>query len=122
MPAAVPALLAWAGVAVHAVALVLVRRRGHTGTAIAWVNLATSLAVLAYWVPRWYGVLTRGTLWYLSDQALPCYAALVALLCTLTLAGRVQAGAAHWLAFGLHAIVLFAAALFLTFFRLNRLF
>ncbi len=117
-----PAVIAWAGLSLHAAAALIVWRRQVGIAPIVWVNFVTSLSVLGWWAIRWYGTLTRGTSWTVSDQALPLYAFLVCLLCGLTASGRTPGGAVHWPLFLLHAIVLLAAALFLTFFRIGRLF
>ena len=116
-----PALIAWAGLALHLATGIAARRPGGGLQLIALVNLGSTLCVLAYWGARWFGTLTRGTQWYLSDQAMPAYAALIAMAAALTLTGRAQLTWLHWLAFVLHAIVLLLAALYLSFARFGRL-
>jgi hypothetical protein len=118
----VPAATAWTGFSLHVAAALLVWRRPAGIAPIVWVNLITSLTVLAWWATRWYATLTRGTGWVLSDQATPLYAFVICMLCGMTAAGRSPGAAVHWSVFVLHAIVLLAAALFLTFVRLGRLF
>ena len=117
----IASLIAIGGLVLHLVVGVLAFRRGPPPTLLVWLNLATGLGVLVYWVPRWYSYLADGIVWYATDQLLPLYALLVCLLSVLTLANRVSGHRLHWLVFGLHAIVLLVAALFLTFFRVNRL-
>lgn len=114
--------VAWLAVAVHAAVMVAVRRRMTGFSVVPLVNLATALCVLAYWVPRWYGYATRGITWYVSDQALPLCAILVCVLSGMSLAGRYHGTLPHWLVFGVDGLALLAAALFFTFFKMNRLF
>ena len=115
-------VIAWIAVAVHVVIAIAVRRRMTDLPFVPLLNLATALCVLAYWGQRWYGYLTKGITWYLSDQALPLWAILVCVLSGLSLAGRYNGTLPHWLVFGIDGLVLLAAALFFTFFRMNRLF
>lgn len=133
MPRTTPAVLAWFGLAAHLVvgmaALVTRRHPGPEAGALPrplpWLNLAVALGVLAYWARAWYGSLARGVTWYASDQAVPLYAALVALASGLALAGwfaGAGARAVHWTVFGVDAVVFAAAVVYLTFARFDRLF
>jgi hypothetical protein len=89
---------------------------------IALFNLVAAVAVLAYWGRRWFGYLFRGITWYATDQLVPAYALLVSLLAILALSGRYQGLPAQWMIFGANTLVLLGAALFLTLFRMTRLF
>ncbi len=77
------------------------------------LNLVMALAVIAYWVPRWYSYVARGITWYATDQLVPAYAILVCLLSGLALSGRYRGMVPHWLVFGLDAAVLVAFAAFI---------
>ena len=114
-------VLAWLAVALHAVVGVFVARRITALPLLPIVNGLVALAVLAYWVPKWFAVVTRNIVWYWSDQALPVYALVVLVLVGTTLAGRTALPVVHWSVFVLHAVVLLAAALFFTFFRMDRM-
>lgn len=85
------------------------------------LNLATALCVVGYWITWWYAYLFRGILWYATDQLVPLYAILVCVLCAFTLTGRYAAMWPHWLVFGIHTMVLLAAAVFFSSFRITRL-
>lgn len=114
--------VAWLAFAAHVAVAVAVRRRVTDLSLVPLVNLVVALCVLAYWGQRWYGYIAKGITWYFSDQLLPLCAILVCLLSGATLSGRYHGTAPHWVVFGLDAIVLLAAALFFTFFKMNRLF
>ena len=127
----VPATIACIGVAAHLVVGVMALRRPAGLSAppllplVPLLNLAVAVCVLGYWAHDWYGYLMRGVTWYASDQLVPLYAAVVAVLSALALAGRYDGRLAHgfqWFVFAVDALVLVAAALFLTFARFNRLF
>jgi len=114
--------IAWLALAAHAAVAIAVRRRVTDLPLVLLVNLAAALCVLAYWGQRWYGYIAKGVTWYVSDQMLPLYAVLVCLLSGATLLGGYHGTLPHWVIFGIDALVLLAAALFFTFFKLNRLF
>jgi len=122
-----PAMLAWIGVAAHLVVLVAMLRRPavlESRPLLPLLNLAVAACVLAYWINEWYGYVARGITWYASDQALPAYAALVAILCALALTGRFDGRLAHgfqWLVFVVDAIVFAGAAFYLSFARFDRM-
>jgi hypothetical protein len=78
--------------------------------------------VLAYWGRRWFGYLFRGITWYATDQLIPLCALLVFILAILTLSGRYNGVGLHWVIFVITTLVLLAAALFFSFFRMTRLF
>lgn len=86
------------------------------------LNLTTAAGVLAYWGYRWYGYLFQGVTWYASDQLVPLYAILVCALSVISLSGRHQATALNWVAFAIDSVVVIGAVLFVTFFRMRRLF
>ena len=115
------AAIAWIGLAAHVVVGVMALRSGGSRPLVPLLNLITASCVLAYWANKWFSYLFRGITWYATDQLVPLYAILVCALSLLTLTGRQIPGALTWLVFGIHLVVLMAAALFLTFFRMNRL-
>ena len=80
-----------------------------------------SACVLVYWMRNWYSYLFHGITWYASDQWMPLYALGVCVLAGLTLAGKYRGAVPHALIFGSHTLVLIAAALFFTFFRMDRM-
>jgi len=133
IPRIAPAIFAWVGVAGHLLVggagVVSRRPAALSAHSLPWLmpvlNLTVAACVLAYWARAWYGYAARGVTWYASDQAVPLYAAVVAIAAGLTLVGRFNGRMAHtiqWLAFGVDALVLIAAALYLTFMRIDRLF
>jgi hypothetical protein len=133
IPRNAPATLAWIAVAAHlVVGVVSVASRRPAGLPthpLRWLlpalNLIVAACVLAYWARAWYGYATRGVTWYASDQLVPLYAAAIAVASALTLAGRFDGRVGQsiqWLAFGVDALAVTAAALYLTFMRIDRLF
>lgn len=114
--------VAWLAVAVHIAAAIATRRRLSDLPLVPLVNLGMAVCVLIYWAQRWHGYLARGVTWYATDQLLPLYALLVCALAALTLGGRYAGTLPHWVIFGVHAVGVCLAALFLTFFRIGRLF
>ena len=96
-------------------------RRGSAVPLIPLVNLAGHACVVAYAVTRWYGVIAHGTIWYGTDQLLPLYALAVCVFSLLTLSGKVSGVPVHWAIFGVQSVVLMAAALFVTFFKMTRM-
>lgn len=114
--------LAWTAVAIHVCGGTIAWRRGTTIPLLPLINLATALCVVAYAAKDWVDVFTRGITWYASDQLLPAYAIFVCVFAGLALSGRIAAAPWHWAIFALHLAALLAAALFFTFFRMNRLF
>ncbi|MEO7355661.1 MAG: hypothetical protein ABIZ70_15040 [Gemmatimonadales bacterium] len=113
--------LAWIALALHLLIGASVLRHRGPPSQLAWLNFAVAAAVLLYWGTKWYSYLFRGITWYLSDQWLPALAIVVCIVAALTIAGRYQGSAFHWLVFVVDTIVLIGAALFLTFFRMTRL-
>lgn len=114
--------LTYLAVIVHLTIGVFAWRRGSAVPLLALVNLATAACVVVYALNDWYGVITRGIIWYGTDQLLPLYALAVCIFSIASLMGKVVATPVHWLIFSVHLIVLIAAALFFTFFRMTRLF
>jgi hypothetical protein len=114
--------ITWLALGIQLVVGAAVLRHKAPASLIPLLNLIAGGAVLVYWGRRWFDYLFRGITWYLTDQWIPAYALLVCVLAGLTLAGRFQGTAAHWLIFGLNTLVLLGAALFFSFFRMNRLF
>jgi len=113
--------MAWLGFIVHLVVGLVALRRLGTLPLVPVVNGAIALAILAYWVPRWYSYFFQGITWYASDQAFPLYALAVLGLCVATLAGPFKGPMLHGLVFSFHGLLLLAAALFFTFFKMDRL-
>ena len=113
---------AWLGFAAHVLVGVIAWRDRSYISLIALLNLTTAACVLAYWACRWYGYLFRGITWYATDQVIPLYAVLAAVLAGLALSGRYPATVPNWLVLAFDGVVLLGAALFFSFFRLDRLF
>ncbi len=100
---------------------VMALRSGGSRSLVPVLNLITASCVLAYWANKWFSYLFRGITWYATDQLVPLYAIMVCVLAAVTLTGRHPAVVLNWLVFSIHLVVLIGAALFLTFFRMNRL-
>jgi hypothetical protein len=118
-------MLVWLGLGAHLVVGVVALRRPAGLPAhplLPLLNLAVAVCVLAYWAHEWYGYVARGVTWYASDQVVPLYAAAVAVVSGLALAGRYEGRLAHWLAFAVDTLVLVVAALYVTFVRFDHLF
>jgi len=111
--------VAWLAVAVHAAVGVAAWRRPAGPPLVPLLNLVAALCVVAYWAQAWYGYLAQGVTWYATDQLLPLYAIAVCILSALALAGRGPGALAHWIVFAVDALVLLAAALFFTVFRMK---
>jgi hypothetical protein len=114
--------LAWLAVAIHLLVGAAVLRHKVSVSLLAVLNLVAGALVLVYWGRRWFGYLFHGITWYATDQLIPAYALVICLLAVLTLLGRYQGVGVHWFIFSLNALVLLAAALFFSFFRMTRLF
>lgn len=114
--------LAWSAFIIQVLMGVAVVRHKASSSLLVVLNLMAAGAVLVYWARRWFGYLFRGVTWYATDQLIPAYALLVCILGVLTILGRYQGGGIHWWIFGLNTLVLLAAALFFSFFRMSRLF
>ena len=111
----------WSAFALHLLVGVVAQRRWTGFPLLPVVNLAVALCVIAYWAPKWYNLLNKGLDWYASDLWMPLYAVLVTLIATLTLTGRYGGTAPHWIVFAIDTLVLLAAALFFSMFRMDRL-
>jgi len=114
--------VAWLALAIQLLVGAAVVRHRASVSLLAVLNLVAGASVLVYWSWRWFGYLFRGITWYATDQLIPAYALVICLLAVLTLWGRYQGVGVHWFIFGLNALVLLAAALFFSFFRMTRLF
>ena len=114
--------MAWSAFALHALVAWVVLRRITDLPLVHWLNCATALAVLAYWVPRWYSYAFEGISWYASDQLIPLYAIIVFAISVAALAFTYKSMVFPWLFFCINGLVALAAALFFTFFRLDKLF
>lgn len=113
--------IVWLALWAHIAAGVATRR--HIGS-LPWlplVNLIAGIGVLAYWIPRWYSYISKGITWYASDQLVPLYALVVCITAGIAVSQRSGDGVFTWLVFGVDTLVLIGAALFFTFFRMNRL-
>lgn len=111
----------WAAFVVHVLVGLAVLRRWSTWPLLPFLNLAVALCVLAYWLPKWFSYASQGIIWYANDQLVPLYAVLVGALAVFTLTGRYGV-VPHWIVFVIDALVLLAAALFFSLFRMDRLF
>ncbi len=115
-------VLAWSAVLIHGLACAAVLRHKAPMSLIVLLNLLAAASVLTYWGWRWAGYLFRGVSWSATDQLIPLYALVVFALAVLTLAGYYRGVAIHWGVFTLDTLVVLAAALFFSFFRMTRLF
>lgn len=115
------ASITWLAFVVHLGIGIAARRRPANVSLLPLLNLVVALAVLAYWVPRWIGYVSRDIQWYATDQLVPLYAVLVCALAVASLTGRVTTGVPHWVVFGIDTLALLGAALLFTLFRINRL-
>ncbi len=115
-------VLTWICFAIHLTVAVAARRHLAPRPLIPMVNAAVAVAVLAYWVTRWYSYIFQGIKWYASDQALPLYAVIVLALSVATLVGSFKGTVIHGAILSIDGVALLAAALFFTFFKLDRLF
>jgi hypothetical protein len=115
-------VLSWVAAAAHVVVGILAWRRPAFRSLVPTVNLVVALCVLGYWARRWYDYVVNGTTWYLTDQSVPLYALAVCLLSAMALTGRYRGALPNALVFALDGLVLLAAALFFSVFRINRLF
>lgn len=112
----------WAAFAIHLLVGLAVLRRWTTLPLLPLLNLLVALCVVAYWLPKWYSYMNQGITWYASDQLVPLYAILVGALAVFTLTGRYAGNGLHWTVFAIDTLVLLAAALFFSLFRMDRLF
>ena len=113
--------LTWSFFAIHLAVGVLAIRHWTTLPLVPIVNAAAAAGVLAYWITRWYSYIFQGIKWYVSDQALPLYAVLVLALSVATLAGSFKGTVLHGVILSIDGLVLLGAALFFTFFKMDRL-
>lgn len=114
--------LLWVGVALHGAAALAVARRLQGLSLVVALNTLVATLVLLYWVPKWHSYAFRGIHWYWTDQLYPLWAVAVVGIGILAFQGRGSGNPIHWVVFGGHALVLLGAALFFSFFRLDRLF
>ncbi len=115
-------VLVWSAIAMHLAVAVAVRSRRSDLTLLPILNLVVALCVLGYWIPRWYSYVTKGIIWYATDQLVPLYAIMVCVLSGFALAGRYRGTVPHWIVFGVDSAVLIAFAIFMITFKLKRLF
>lgn len=113
-------VLSWFAVALHIAVATATLRRWSTLPLLPALNLLVALCVLAWWIPKWHSYVFSGITWYASDQWIPVFALAVIALAVSTLAGRSSGQVPHWIIFGIHGLALLVAALFFTFFRMDR--
>ncbi len=111
----------WLALASQILVGVAVATRKAPASALVVLNLVAAAAVVVYWGWQWFGYLFRGITWYGTDQLLPAYALGVVVLALFTLFGRIEAVGVHRLIFGLHTLVLVLAAIFVSSFKITRL-
>ncbi|MEP6781511.1 MAG: hypothetical protein ABJC26_16555 [Gemmatimonadaceae bacterium] len=98
-----------------------VGRRMTTLSLLPGLDLILGLALLGYWVQRWFGAATHGYKLYLTDQLFPLYGLIVCVVSLMTMTGRISSLVPAWIMFAIHALVLIAATLFMMTFKMNRL-
>ncbi|MEO5585601.1 MAG: hypothetical protein ABIQ75_09110 [Flavobacteriales bacterium] len=113
--------LTWLFFAIHVAAGVAAIRHWTILPLVPIVNAVVAAGVLAYWITRWYSYIFQGIKWYMSDQALPLYAVVVLAFSVATLAGSFKGTVLHGVILSVDGLVLLAAALFFTFFKMDRL-
>jgi hypothetical protein len=114
--------LTWICFAIHLTVGVLAARSLTVRPLVPIVNALLAASVLAYWVTRWYSYIFDGIKWYASDQALPLYAAIVLALSLATLIGSWKGTVIHGAILSIDGLALLGAALFFSFFKLDRMF
>lgn len=114
--------LLWIAFAVHAAIAFLVYRKLQGFPLLVGVNALIGTGVVLYWMRNWYAYAVKGINWYWTDQLFPLYAVCVLIVSLLFFAGKNLGNVVHWLIFSLHVLIIFAAALFFSFFKLDRLF
>lgn len=107
--------------AIHLAAVVASVRHWTTPPLVPIVNGAVAVGVLSYWATRWYSYIFQDIKWYVSDQALPLYAAVVLAFSMATLTGSFKGTVLHGVILSIDGLTLLAAALFFTFFKMDRL-
>ena len=115
------ATLTWLALAVHVIVGILVWRRVTSVPLLPWLNLVMALGVLSYWIPRWISYVTRGIIWYATDQLVPLFALVVVVLAAFSLTGRMHTMVPHWVIYAIHFAVSIAAVVFVSTFRITRL-
>ena len=113
--------LTWTCFAIHLGIGVAAARGWSTLPLVPLVNAATAAAVLAYWMTRWYTYFFQDIKWYASDQALPLYAVVVLAFSVATLVSSFKGTVLHGVILGIDGLALLAAALFFTFFKMDRM-
>jgi hypothetical protein len=112
----------WLAFVLHVAIALVTLRRWSALPLVSALNGIVALCVLAYWLPRWYGYAFKNIIWYGGDQWMPLCALAVLALAVLTLTGRFAGTTTHWIIYAIDGLALLAAALFFTFFRMDRLF
>ncbi|MFZ1686534.1 MAG: hypothetical protein WAU70_03870 [Flavobacteriales bacterium] len=111
----------WCAFAVHVFVALAAIRRWTELPVLLLLNLTMALCILAYWSMKWFSYLAHDITWYASDQLVPLYAVLVCILALLALTGRYDGPALQWTVFAIDALVLLAAAVLLSLFKIDRL-
>ncbi len=111
----------WIAVAVHLIVGLSTVRRWSDLPLLPLLNGFAAVCLLLYCMQKWYSHIVHDIRWYASDQLLPLYALCLCVLTGLALSGRYQGQWLHWAVFAVDLVVLVGAALFFTFFRMDRL-
>lgn len=114
--------LAWIALLGHAIVGVLAWRHLGDARLLPVLNAFAAICVIAYWTMRWYGNISRGAVWYWTDQLVPLYAIVSLCAALMTLTGRMQVTWPNILVFVVNSMASVAAVLFVSTFRVNRLF
>lgn len=115
-------LLAWFALLAHIVVGIVAWRRLSEVPLVPALNLVVALCVIGYAVTQWYGNAFRGVQWNWEDQAVPVYGVVMLCVAGLALAGRLTASWPNVFVFVVDAFVSVGAVVFVSTFRVNRLF
>ncbi len=115
-------VLVWCAIVAHIAVGVLTKWRRTDLPLLPLLNLIVALCVLGYWIPRWYSYIAKGITWYASDQLVPLYAVVVCVLSGVALTGRYRSAWPHWVVFAVDACALIVFAVFMSTFKMKRLF
>jgi hypothetical protein len=116
------AIASWFVLLVHVVVGLVAWRRLSDLPLVPLVNVAVALCVLGYWVVEWFGYVFKGITWYWNDQLVPLYAVAALSVAALALAGRLHVAWPNVVVFSIHALISLMAVLYVSFFRMGRLF
>lgn len=113
--------LSWIFFILHLAVVIVTARHWSTLPLVPFVNAVTAAGVLIYWMTKWYSYLFQGIKWYATDQAIPLYALVVITFSLAALLGTFKSTVLNNVFLGIDGSVLLAAALFFTFFRMDRM-